>query len=206
VPGGESDENKKIGQQAIEAFQLVLQRNPKNANSAKGIAGLYLQMKEFEKAKEYHQKVIQLEPNNPEPYYSIGNIDWWLLYIHKDYSPEKKTELINEGMQLLDKATQLNPRYDIAFFYVNLMHRQRAQVVLESFIMKNPKMKNQFPSPLDASSPIVEPYAKKLLPADIYAQFKGHLADADKSWEKAMQLRKENEAKAETKGVVDPNK
>jgi tetratricopeptide (TPR) repeat protein len=206
VPGGASEENNKIGMDAIKAYDVVLQRTPTNSNAAKGIAGIYFNMKEFEKSKEYHKKVSELEPTNPEPFYSMGNINWWLLFIHKDYPPEQKTALINEGMEALKKSTKLNPGFADAFFYINLMHRQQAQVLLDDFVLKNPKMKDKFPSPMDASSPIVEPYAKKLLPPDSYKQYKEYLDMAEQNWQKAMQLRKENEAKAESKGVVDTAK
>ena len=80
VPGGESDENKRIGQEAIQAFESVLQRDPKNVASVKGIAGIYLNMKEFRKAKEYYIKTAGLESTNPEPFYSVGNVNWILCY------------------------------------------------------------------------------------------------------------------------------
>jgi tetratricopeptide (TPR) repeat protein len=206
VPGGDSPENKAIGEQAIKEYQTVLQRTPKSADSARGIAGIYFQMKEFEQSKEYHKKVAQLQPNDAIAYYSIGNINWWLLFIHKDYLPEKKKELIAEGLESLNKASSLDPNYADAFFYINLLHRQEALVVLEEFIAKNPKMKDKFPSPLDPSSPIVEPIAKKVLPSDIFQQYKGYLDVAEKNWQKAMDLRKANEEKAASKGVVESGK
>lgn len=206
VPGGDSPENKAIGEQAIKAYQTVLNRTPKSADSARGIAGIYFNMKEFEKSKEYHKKVAELQPNDPIAYYSIGNINWWLLFIHRDYPPEKKLELITEGLEALSKATSLDPNYADAYFYINLLHRQEAQVALEEFIAKNPKMKDKFPSPLDPSSPIVEPIAKKLLPAGSYKQFKGYLDEAEKNWQKAMDLRKANEEKAASKGAVEAGK
>src|SRR2546425_9059576 len=51
VPGGESEENKKIGQDAIHAFEVVLQKDPRKLGSVKGIAGIYFHIKQLEKAK-----------------------------------------------------------------------------------------------------------------------------------------------------------
>jgi len=39
-----------------------------------------------------------------------------------------------------------------------------------------------------------------------YEYYQGYLKKADENFEKAMQIRKEVEAKAETKGIVDPTK
>ena len=47
----------------------MLERDPKNINSVKGMAYLYLQMKRFEDAKTYYRKANELDPNDPEPYY-----------------------------------------------------------------------------------------------------------------------------------------
>ena len=37
-------------------------------------------MKKFDQAKEYYQKVAELDPNDPETYYSLAVIDWMQAY------------------------------------------------------------------------------------------------------------------------------
>ena len=69
-----------MGEQAIEQYKEVLERDPKNINSVKGIAYLYLQMKKFDDAKDFYRKAIALDPNDPEPYYSVAVIDWTQTY------------------------------------------------------------------------------------------------------------------------------
>ena len=49
-------------------------------HSLKGIASLYFNMKKMDLAKEYYQKVADLDPNDPEVYYSIAVIDWTQAY------------------------------------------------------------------------------------------------------------------------------
>jgi len=34
----------------------------------------------FEESKSYHRKHLELKPQDPQPYYSIGVIDWTLSY------------------------------------------------------------------------------------------------------------------------------
>ena len=51
-----------------------------NVNSVKGIAYLYLQEKKFEDAKTYYRKALEIDPNDPEPYYSVAVIDWTQSY------------------------------------------------------------------------------------------------------------------------------
>src|SRR6478672_11498418 len=104
IPGVDAEDNNRMGQNAIDQYEAVLERDPSNINSVKGIAYLYLQMKKFDDAKDYYRKAVTADPNDPEPYYSVGVID------------------------NLDKALKLRPDYDDATAYLNLMYRERADV------------------------------------------------------------------------------
>jgi tetratricopeptide (TPR) repeat protein len=147
TPGVETPENQRTCDQAIQSFKDVLAKDPTSLNSAKGIASLYFQMKKFDQAKEYYHKALEIDPKDPESYYSIGVIDWTQTYQPrmdarnklglKPDEPlkdkkvcqeikDKNTPLIDEGMQNLDKALQLRPDYDDAMAYYNLLWREKA--------------------------------------------------------------------------------
>ncbi len=154
VPGGESDENKKLAQNAIDAFNEVLQRDPGNTTALSFVAQIHYGLKQFDKAKEDNQKLMQLEPQNPEPYYWIGMLDWLICYprsqaIRNDHNlstPDNKGDLppipdkfrsdlaeqngplVDEGLKALEKAIELKPNYDEAMSYLNLMYRQKADI------------------------------------------------------------------------------
>src|ERR1700746_1584633 len=55
IPGADAPDNNKMAEQAIDQYKEVLQRDPKNVNSVKGIAYLYLQMKRFDEDKQYYR-------------------------------------------------------------------------------------------------------------------------------------------------------
>jgi tetratricopeptide (TPR) repeat protein len=205
VPGGESPENKALGEEAIKAFETVLQKDPKNIGSVRGIAGIYFQMKQLEKSKEFHMKAAELDPSNPDHYYSVGNINWLLCYDKSNpLPPSRKAELIEEGLKYLTKAAELDPNYYNAYFYMNLLYRQKAQVVVDEIVEKNPKLRDQFTmAALDPKS--IDPLVKKSAP-DQYADYQSDFKKADELFEKAMAIKKEVEAKAESKGAIDPNK
>src|SRR5271156_4678100 len=83
IPGVDSPDNLNMANQAIEQYQKVLDANPareQKVNSAKGIAYLYLNMKRFDDAKKYYRQASDVDPNDPEPYYSVGVIDWTASY------------------------------------------------------------------------------------------------------------------------------
>jgi tetratricopeptide (TPR) repeat protein len=153
IPGADAPDNNKMAEQAIDQYKEVLQRDPKNVNSVKGIAYLYLQMKQFDKAKEFYRKATELDPNDPEPYYSVAVIDWTQTYQPrmeeraklglKPDEPlkdkkvcaalkEKNGSNIQEGIDNLKKALDLRPDYDDAMAYMNLMYRERADVTCDN--------------------------------------------------------------------------
>ena len=149
IPGSETDENLKIGEQAIAEFQKVLEIDAGNISAIAGIASLYFQMRRMDDAKEYYKKQIALEPQNPEPYYSVGVIDWTLTYqprqvlrTQKGYKTDEPIKdakaraelaaqngpLVDEGMEMINKAMQLRQDYDDAMAYLNLLYREKADL------------------------------------------------------------------------------
>jgi tetratricopeptide (TPR) repeat protein len=147
IPGVDSPENLQNANAAIDQYKAVLDSDPRNVNSIKGIAYLYLQMKKFDDAKSYYRKAIDLDPNDPEAYYSVGVIDWTQAYqprmeerakagLRPD-EPLKDKKLcvklrdlsgtvIQDGIDNLNKALQLRQDYDDAMAYMNLLYREKA--------------------------------------------------------------------------------
>jgi tetratricopeptide (TPR) repeat protein len=152
VPNTDSPSNMKLANQAIGAYQDVLRENPHDTAAIKGIASIYFTINQFDKAKDWQQRVISADPKDPEAYYTIGVIDWGqarknaleVLQAHGmtdkgDGNPglpkkdcqqvvEKNTPLVQEGMTDLKKAVDLKPNYEDAMAYINLMYRQQAQL------------------------------------------------------------------------------
>jgi tetratricopeptide (TPR) repeat protein len=157
IPGADTPENIGFAERAIEQYQHVIDSDAVRSsriNSTKGIAYLYLNMKKFEDSKKYYQMAVDLDPKDPEPYYSIGVIDWTECYqprmeeraklglkpdenLNPRNTDQKKVcdelrakngLIIEEGISSLNKAIELRPDYDDAMAYMNLMYRERADV------------------------------------------------------------------------------
>src|SRR6266404_539492 len=163
IPGAPSEQNVRLGTQAVNEFKEVLQIDPNNLSAIDGIGSILFQMagtpydpKKFEESKSYHQKHIELKPNDPEPYYWIGVIDWTLAFrgngeLRAAYNREhvnkqvrdddplppavrgeyvsKYGALVDEGVAYLQKSIQLRPDYDDAMAYLNLLYRRKAGMV-----------------------------------------------------------------------------
>jgi tetratricopeptide (TPR) repeat protein len=157
IPQVDSPDNLRIAQQAIDEYQRVIDANPtreQKVNAAKGIAYLYLNEKKWDEAKKYYRMASDLDPNDPEPYYSIGVIDWTAAYQprmeeraklgmrpEENLNPKNKDQkkvceqlkaknapAIQEGIDSLNKAIQIRPDYDDAMAYLNLMYREKGDV------------------------------------------------------------------------------
>lgn len=103
IPGADTPDNNKYAEQAIEQYKIVLQADPKNINSIKGIAYLYLQMKKFDLAKEFYKKASDADPNDPEPYYSVAVIDWTQTYIPRQEERAKLGMKPEDSLPAKDK-------------------------------------------------------------------------------------------------------
>src|SRR3977135_649472 len=146
IPGAPSEENIRMGEAAIKEFQDVLSVDPNNISAIDGIGSITLikagppyKRRRVQDSKTYHMKHIALKPEDPEPYYWIGVIDWTLTYrsnlemrgkwrlanvnkILKDDDPmpppcrasytKQNGQLIDEGIDKLHKALERPPEYE----------------------------------------------------------------------------------------------
>jgi tetratricopeptide (TPR) repeat protein len=170
IPGVDDPDNLRTATQAIDEYQKVIDANPprdQKVTSAKGIAYLYLNMKKWDDAKKYYRMASDLDPNDAEPYYSIGVIDWTACYQPRmeeraklglkpdehlnpknkdqkkvcDELKQKNGATIQEGIDSLNKAITLREDYDDAMAYMNLMYRERADVECDDLAAREQDLK-----------------------------------------------------------------
>ncbi|MGP0018250.1 MAG: tetratricopeptide repeat protein [Candidatus Sulfotelmatobacter sp.] len=157
IPGVDSPDNLRTADDAIKEYQTVIDANPsrdQKVNAAKGIAYLYLNEKKWDDAKKYYRMASDLDPNDPEPYYSVGVIDWTACYQprmeeraklgmkpEENLNPKNKDQAkvcselkaknsasIQEGIDSLKKAIEIRAEYADAMAYLNLMYREKGDV------------------------------------------------------------------------------
>jgi Tfp pilus assembly protein PilF len=152
IPGADSPENNQMAQAAHDQFMKVLEQNPNDKVAIASIASLYLNQKKWDDAQKWYEKLTAIDPSNKDAFYSLGFIAWSKWYPaygtaranlgmkQEDPGPIKdkkvKDELkakygpvIDYGLQSLDKALQIDPEYDDAMAYENLLIRERADLM-----------------------------------------------------------------------------
>ncbi len=163
IPGAPSEENTRRGHDAAEEFTGVLNIDPQNISAIDGLGSLLFQMagEPFDpdlllESKSYHQKHIHHRPEDPEPYYWIGVVDWTLAFransllrarfnlsvrgrqlseaaplppdLREEYTREYG-RAIEEGIESLKQAISIRPDFDDAMAYLNLLYRRKADTV-----------------------------------------------------------------------------
>lgn len=161
VPGDQSQENLRRGQAAVEGFREVLRSDPKNLSAIDGIGLMLFQIggqpydaTKIQESRLYFRQHVQLKPEDPEPHYWIGVMNWTLSFhangdlraryndhaagkqqvraadlLPNDLRQEFAREFgatIDEGIDSLKHAIELRPGYDDAMGYLSLLYRCKA--------------------------------------------------------------------------------
>jgi len=114
-------------QDAIDFFLEDYQKNPNDLVMVKTMAALYRMAGDMENAIAFYQKAAELEPDNPEAYYSVGVACWGRSYNSLGMDYEARMELLDRGLAALQKAMELRPEYFEALTYYSLTYREKAK-------------------------------------------------------------------------------
>ncbi len=121
-------------------------------NQAQGNQPLDKKLKKLDDAAQWYTKLASVDANSKTAYYSLGVITWAKWYPRlmearremgmkpEDPGPLKDKKVreqlrnewlttIDKGIENLEKALKVDPEYDEAMAYLNLLHRERADLL-----------------------------------------------------------------------------
>jgi TonB family protein len=151
IPGAISPENERVAQRAEQEFQRVISTEPSNKVALGSLASLNLNQKKWDEALGWYGKLIDADPSNADAYYTLGFVAWSKWYpiysqARKDAGMKPETPgplpdaavraslmsqygaMLQAGIDALNKALEINPQYDDAMAYLNLLIRERADL------------------------------------------------------------------------------
>lgn len=139
IPLVNTPDNLRRGMEAVRAFEEVLKLDPVNVNAMGNIADLYRNMEKPDEAKEWYRKLMEIEAHRAQALYGIGSIDYNLADAKtgKDgqnvpnLTPEQRAEvnrIVDEGIETLKQALEINKRFTDAMEYLNLLYREKAEL------------------------------------------------------------------------------
>lgn len=118
---------------------------------AQGMPDLDEKLRKLDEAASWYQRVVAVDPRNKAAYYSLGVIDWvkwyagWMraradlgmrpeqpgpisnMAVRQDLRA-RYSSIIADGIANLEKALEIDPQYDDAMAYINLLMRERADL------------------------------------------------------------------------------
>ena len=151
IPGAVAPENIEMAVQAETEFQRVLGIEPGNRVALASIASLHLNQKHWDQARTAYLQLLAADPNNREAHYSLGFIAWSQWYPayaaarqRLGMRPEAPgpiadaatrlslrtewSQILENGIWNLTRALEIDPKYDDAMAYMNLLIRERADL------------------------------------------------------------------------------
>ncbi len=151
IPGATSPENLDNASRAESEFQRVLALDANNKVALGSVGSLYLNQRKWVEARDWYYRILGSDPNNAQAYYTLGFIAWSQWYpafssartrlglrpqdpgplpegavkqeLKNQYAP-----VVDEGIENLNRALEINPKYDDAMAYMNLLIRERADL------------------------------------------------------------------------------
>jgi len=151
IPGADSSDNMKMADEAQAQFEKVLEQAPGNILAIASLGSLLFNEKKLDEAEQWYQKLVSVDPSNKEAYYTLGVIAWTKAFQPitdaraqlgmKPADPGPLTDsnvraaiaftnrpLIEAGIKHLEKAIEIDPEYDDAMAYENLLYRLKADL------------------------------------------------------------------------------
>ena len=152
IPGLNTPENQRFGAAAIESFSQVVAMEPNNEQAIGSIAALYYNQGKWDEALDWNRKLLDIDPDTKQAWYTIGVISITRFLpaqrearIQSKMRPEdpgpigdltirqalkiKYMPMLDEGITALKRALEIDPEYDDAMSYMNLLLRYRADLL-----------------------------------------------------------------------------
>lgn len=76
IPGLDSAENQAMAVAAKEQFDSVLKQEPDNEFALASLASLCFNQKKFDEATTWYKRLVLVEPDNKEAFYTLGVMAW----------------------------------------------------------------------------------------------------------------------------------
>lgn len=151
-PNNNTPQNLATAQKALDGFNDVLAKNPNDVDALRQLASIHRNIMQFDKARQDELKVIALDPKDSEANYSVGVIDFQqadknasdLMKENKitddlkgnvkmapkvcQQLSQENSSLLDSSLQYLNRAVDINPTYDDAMQYLNLVWRRKADI------------------------------------------------------------------------------
>jgi beta-lactamase regulating signal transducer with metallopeptidase domain len=136
---------------AVQQYREVLSRDSNNKQATAGMTAIALDNKQFREAREWAEKLAAIDANDKTAWYTLGVLDWAIVFpeyqqakqaaggrpeeysiadsaarkrLRDEYLPQ-----VQRGLQMLERTLLLDPEYEQAVAYMNLLYRLKSGLV-----------------------------------------------------------------------------
>ena len=122
-----------------------------NYSETQGLSDMDQKIKKLDEARSWYERLAKADPKSKDAFYSLGVITWAKWYptlqsarAKAGIRPEepgplkdkkareelraKYWDMVNDGIANLNHSLEIDPRYDEAMAYLNLLYRERADL------------------------------------------------------------------------------
>ena len=108
----------EIGQEfseAIARFEKAIELDPESADLRVEFANTLIRAGEINRAREECHRVVELDPQDPEPHYLLGQI-------HFNYRQGREESLVEKAISEFERVIELSPEYFQALYYLGRLY------------------------------------------------------------------------------------
>jgi tetratricopeptide (TPR) repeat protein len=128
---GTKEEEEETGvktpyEKAEEMYLRRIEADPENPQGYSYAARFYELLEpvpDFDKANYFHGKRILLQPDSAEAWLSKGVNRWAKAYRLPKLSKEERLEAAYDGLEALEKATELDPEYPEPYSWLSVIYQ-----------------------------------------------------------------------------------
>lgn len=117
---------------AIAFYKDFVTKHPNDPKAQESLANLYFQRPEtFNDGLAAMQQAIALTPSKSDLkalYETIGAQAWDKAYHFPDLTSDQKAPIITAGITAINKALDIDPNYEQALAFINLLYREQAAI------------------------------------------------------------------------------
>lgn len=126
-----SADNKDVAKKAESMYLRRIETDPDNPQGYAYMAQYFQEaagspeemLKSFEKAAEFWQKRIGLQPDSAEAWLALGVNQWSRAYRFQFLTAQERTRLGQDALQSINKAIELDPNYPEPYAWMGPLYK-----------------------------------------------------------------------------------
>ena len=117
-------------EEAIAFLTKQIEKEPTNKDVMSQLAQLQAKAGNFDEALKGYEKIAEMDPKPKPTWYTVAVLCWERSNkMGLTITPEERTNIIQHGIDSIDKALAIDPEYIEAIAYKNLLFREKADAL-----------------------------------------------------------------------------